>query len=54
LVKGDGSAKYPAFKQIKEAFKANEIYKYRIVTNGEQVPVGSELYRSGNTGGVKE
>jgi biopolymer transport protein ExbD len=44
LVKGDNAAHYPAFKQIKEAFKKNEIYKFRIVTNGEAVPVGSELY----------
>ena len=28
----------------KEAFKKNEIFKFRIVTNGETVPVGSELY----------
>jgi biopolymer transport protein ExbD len=46
LVKGDGDAKYPIFKQVKEAFKANEIFKFRIVTEGEQVPVGSELYKT--------
>lgn len=44
LVKGDNEAKYPSFRQIKEAFKANEIYKFRIVTNGISVPIGSELY----------
>jgi biopolymer transport protein ExbD len=44
LIKGDNSALYPAFKKVKEAFKKNEIYKFRIVTNGEAVPVGSELY----------
>lgn len=44
LVKGDNEAKYPSFRQIKEAFKANDIYKFRIVTNGAPVPVGSELY----------
>lgn len=47
LVKGDGEALYPVFKNVKEAFKANEIYKFRIVTEGEQVPVGSELYKTG-------
>lgn len=46
LVKGDGEALYPIFKNIKEAFKANEIYKFRIVTEGEQVPTGSELYKT--------
>ncbi len=45
LVKGDNNTKYPVFKQIKEAFKKNEIYKFRIVTNSEPVPVGSELYK---------
>ena len=49
LVKGDNSALYPSFKRIKEAFKKNEIFKFRIVTNGEAVPVGSELYKKGNT-----
>jgi len=44
LVKGDGEALYPIFKNVKEALKANEIYKFRIVTEGEAVPVGSELY----------
>ncbi len=44
LVKGDNEAKYPSFRQIKEAFKANDLYKFRIVTNGTAVPVGSELY----------
>ncbi len=47
LVKGDGEALYPVFKNIKEAFKANEIFKFRIVTEGEQVPLGSELYKTG-------
>ncbi len=44
LIKGDGEALYPIFKNVKEALKANEIFKFRIVTEGEQVPVGSELY----------
>ncbi|RYZ21532.1 MAG: biopolymer transporter ExbD [Chitinophagaceae bacterium] len=44
LVKGDNEALYPIFKNIKAAFKKNQIFKFRIVTNGEPVPVGSELY----------
>jgi biopolymer transport protein ExbD len=44
LVKGDGEALYPVFKNVKRAFKKNQLYKFRIVTNGEAVPVGSELY----------
>jgi len=46
LVKGDINAHYPIFKSIKDAFKDNEIYKFRIVTDGEAPPVGSELYNS--------
>ena len=47
LVKGDGEALYPIFKNVKEAFKANDIFKFRIVTEGEAVPQGSELYKTG-------
>ena len=43
LVKGDNAAKYPAFKNIKEAFKRNDIYKFKIVTNPEGIPADSEL-----------
>lgn len=50
LVKGDNEALYPAFKSIKEAFKKSDIYKFRIVTNGEAVPPGSELAVSSATG----
>ncbi|MEO6541524.1 MAG: biopolymer transporter ExbD [Ferruginibacter sp.] len=47
LVKGDGETLYPVFKNVKDAFKANEIFKFRIVTEGEAVPEGSELYKTG-------
>lgn len=43
LVKGDNDAKYPAFKNIKESFKKNDIFKFKIVTNPEGVPPDSEL-----------
>ena len=43
LVKGDNDALYPNFKNIKEAFKKNELFKFRIVTNGQAPPAGSEL-----------
>ena len=49
LVKGDGAALYPIFKNIKDALKANDLLKFRIVTESESVPVGSELYKSGKT-----
>lgn len=44
LIKGDMNAKYPEFKNIKFALKKNDIYKFRIVTNSETIPPGSELY----------
>lgn len=47
LVKGDAEALYPVFKNIKDAFKANELFKFRIVTEGEEVPAGTELYKTG-------
>lgn len=50
LIKGDNLAKYPAFKNIKHAFKKNQLYKFRIVTNSESVPVGSELYKNNQLG----
>lgn len=43
LVKGDNAALYPIFKQVKQAFKKNQIFKFRIVTNSEDIPAGSEL-----------
>jgi len=44
LVKGDNAALYPVFKNIKEAFKKADIYKFRIVTNGKTIPTDSEVY----------
>ena len=46
LVKGDNLAKYPAFKNIKAAFKKNDLYKFKIITNPEGVPADSELARN--------
>jgi biopolymer transport protein ExbD len=43
-IKGDNASKYTAFKQVVEAFKKNDIYKYNLVTNAEDVPEGTELY----------
>ena len=43
LIKGDNKAKYTAFKNVIEAFKKNEIFKYQFVTQPEGVPEGSPL-----------
>lgn len=46
LVKGDNKALYPFFKDIKTAFKKNDIFKFKIITNPEGVPTDSELFRN--------
>jgi biopolymer transport protein ExbD len=51
-IKGDNSAKYPSFKGVIEAFKKNDIYKYNLVTNAEDVPAGTELYKKNMSGDV--
>ena len=43
LIKGDNSAKYPSFKQVLNAFKKNDIYKFQMITMLEDAPAGSEL-----------
>ena len=54
LIKGDNLAKYPAFKNIKYALKKNDLFKFRIVTNSETIPVGSELYNQNKNGTLKQ
>ena len=43
LIKGDNNAKYPAFKMVLNAFKKNEIFKFKMITMLEDTPPGSEL-----------
>ncbi|HMP92114.1 MAG TPA: biopolymer transporter ExbD [Phnomibacter sp.] len=43
LVKGDNAAKYPAFKSVIDAFKKNDMMKFSVITNSENVPMDSEL-----------
>lgn len=45
LVKGDNDSKYPAFQAVINAFKKNEQFKFQMITNPENVPTGTELYR---------
>lgn len=44
LIKGDNSSKYLAFSRVIDAFKKNDIFKYNLVTNAEDVPAGTVLY----------
>lgn len=46
LVKGDNLAKYPAFKNIIDAFQANNQLRFKLVTNPEGLPTGSEYYKN--------
>lgn len=50
LIKGDDASKYTAFKGVIDAFKKNDIYKYNLVTNAEDVPEGTELYKKNIAG----
>jgi len=50
LIKGDNASKYTAFRDVISSFKKNDIYKYNLVTNAEDVPVGSELYKKNMAG----
>lgn len=36
LIKGDGNARYPDFKNVKYALKKNGVYKFRIVTTNTE------------------
>jgi biopolymer transport protein ExbD len=45
LIKGDNAAKYPIFKNVLDAFKRNDIYKFQLVTSAEDVPAGTDLYK---------
>ena len=45
MVKGDNNAKYPSFKGVITAFKKNDQMKFKMITNTEGVPEGSELYK---------
>ncbi|MDP4284065.1 MAG: biopolymer transporter ExbD [Bacteroidota bacterium] len=50
LIKGDDAAKYPTFSAVIDAFKKNDIYKYNLITNAEDVPPGTELYKKNMEG----
>ncbi len=54
LMKGDNATRYPAFKSVITAFKKNDVFKFQMVTNPENVPEGSELWRKHMKGEDKE
>jgi biopolymer transport protein ExbD len=44
MLKGDNNAKYPYFKGVIDAMKANEEFKYKLITDPKAVPYGTDLY----------
>lgn len=54
LVKGDNMAKYPAFKSVVEALRKNNILKFQMVTNPENAPAGTELFKRSMAGEKQE
>lgn len=56
LVKGDNSAKYPSFQGVINAFKKNDQMKFQMITNPENVPPGTDLFKKnmGQTGSTEE
>jgi biopolymer transport protein ExbD len=46
LIKADNNTKYPAFKNILNAFKKNDQNKFLLITSPEDAPVGSPLHET--------
>lgn len=46
LLKGDNDSKYPSFHAVIDALKKNDEMKFQMVTNPENVPAGTDLFRS--------
>lgn len=53
MVKGDGAAKYPSFKGIIDAFKKNDQLKFQMITDPENVPAGTDLFRTNQKRGAE-
>jgi len=52
MVKGDAEAKYPSFKGVLDAFKKNDLLKFQMITDQENVPLGTELYKKNESRGA--
>jgi biopolymer transport protein ExbD len=46
LIKSDNNTKYPAFKDVLNAFKKNDQNKFLLVTSPEDAPLGTALYET--------
>jgi biopolymer transport protein ExbD len=50
MIKGDNVTKFPIFKNVIAALKKNNQLKFKMVTNPENAPPGTELYKAGLSG----
>ena len=48
-VKADGATKYPQFKYVLAALKSQDQNKFSLITNPENIPLGSELDKANKT-----
>jgi biopolymer transport protein ExbD len=46
LIKIDNEAKYPFFKNVVDAYKRNEQFKFKLVTSPEDAPANTDLFRT--------
>lgn len=53
LLKGDNTATYPSFKNIIDALKKNDLLKFQMVTNPQNVPEGTDLWKENMAGQIK-
>ncbi|HEX5025121.1 MAG TPA: biopolymer transporter ExbD [Agriterribacter sp.] len=44
LIKADNQTKYPVVRNVLEAFKRNDINKFRLITKFQDAPVGTPLW----------
>jgi biopolymer transport protein ExbD len=54
LLKGDNVSKYPSFKNVITALKKNDILKFQMITNPENAPMGSDLWKQSMSGEKQE
>jgi biopolymer transport protein ExbD len=54
LVKGDTEARYPSFKGVIDAFKKNDLTKFQMITDPENVPAGTELFKTNQRRGATQ
>jgi biopolymer transport protein ExbD len=45
MIKGDNDAKYPSFDGVIEAMRRNDQFRFKLVTDPEEAPANTELYR---------